>query len=223
MLDGAVVTFSPGAHFWSTVVTRVRMDAGQVPAGVDEIRRLMRSRGRSAAAWSLGPSATPVDVLDQLVALGFELEGDVGSRILVLEGDARIEPAPLKIRVVSTLVDHVAAIEVSIERGSGSPMRTRTTNGGARLRGERSRRPFRYKDAGSLATIGKRAAVVDFGWVKLTGRLAWWLWGVAHIYFLIGLRHRLTVALSWLWIYLTGKRSARLITQDEAKKGGIRG
>lgn len=86
----------------------------------------------------------------------------------------------------------------------------------ARLRGGKSPPPFRYKDAGSLATIGKRAAVVDFGWIRLTGRLAWWLWGVAHIYFLIGLRHRLTVVLSWLWIYFTGQRSARLITQDEA-------
>jgi len=78
--------------------------------------------------------------------------------------------------------------------------------------------PFRYKDAGSLATIGKRAAIVDFGWLRLTGRLAWWLWGVAHIYFLIGLRHRITVFLSWLWIYSTGQRSARLITGDEAAK-----
>ncbi|ETR77138.1 NADH dehydrogenase [Afipia sp. P52-10] len=83
----------------------------------------------------------------------------------------------------------------------------------ARLRGGPTLPPFRYKDAGSLATIGKRAAVVDFGWIKLTGRLAWWLWGLAHIYFLIGVRHRLTVALSWLWIYVTGQRSARLITQ----------
>jgi NADH:ubiquinone reductase (H+-translocating) len=91
----------------------------------------------------------------------------------------------------------------------------------ARLRGDYSVRPFRYKHAGSLATIGKRAAVIDFGRVKLTGRLAWWIWGIAHIYFLIGLRNRLTVALSWLWIYTTGQRSARLITQDEAKKGGI--
>lgn len=93
----------------------------------------------------------------------------------------------------------------------------------ARLRGEKVSQPFRYKNAGSLATIGKRAAVVDFGKIKLTGRLAWWLWGIAHIYFLIGLRNRLAVALSWLWIYLTGQRSARLITQDEAKKGGLPG
>lgn len=86
----------------------------------------------------------------------------------------------------------------------------------ARLEDGKPLPPFRYKNAGSLATIGKRAAVVDFGWIKFTGRLAWWLWGFAHIYFLIGLRHRLTVALSWLWIYFTGQRSARLITQGGA-------
>jgi len=91
----------------------------------------------------------------------------------------------------------------------------------ARLRGEDFAQPFQYKHAGSLATIGKRAALVDFGWIKVTGRLAWWLWGIAHIYFLVDLRNRLTVTLSWLWIYLTGHRSARLIMQDEAKKGGI--
>lgn len=88
-----------------------------------------------------------------------------------------------------------------------------------RLRGEPPLPPFRYKDVGTLATIGKRAAVVDLGWITITGRLAWWLWGIAHIYFLIGLRHRLSVALSWLWIYLTGQRSARLITQDEPAQG----
>lgn len=86
-----------------------------------------------------------------------------------------------------------------------------------RLRSETPLPPFRYKNVGTLATIGKRAAVVDFGWITLTGRLAWWLWGIAHIYFLIGLRHRLSVALSWLWIYLTGQRSARLITQDRSE------
>jgi NADH dehydrogenase len=88
----------------------------------------------------------------------------------------------------------------------------------ARRRGDNPPPPFRYKDAGSLATIGKRAAIVDFGWLRLTGRLAWWLWGIAHIYFLIGLRHRITVFLSWLWIYFTGQRSARLITRGDAAK-----
>jgi NADH:ubiquinone reductase (H+-translocating) len=87
-----------------------------------------------------------------------------------------------------------------------------------RLRGNNVRRPFSYVNAGSLATIGKRAAIVDFGWIRLTGRLAWWIWGIAHIYFLIGVRNRLFVALNWLWIYISGKRSARLITQDDARK-----
>ncbi|BCH25360.1 NAD(P)/FAD-dependent oxidoreductase [Mesorhizobium sp. L-8-3] len=88
-----------------------------------------------------------------------------------------------------------------------------------RLGGDRTPQPFRYRHDGDLATIGKRAAVIDFGWIRLTGRIAWWVWGLAHIYFLIGLRNRLAVSLSWLWIYVTGQRSARLITQGDADKG----
>ena len=90
----------------------------------------------------------------------------------------------------------------------------------ARLAGDNAARPFRYKHDGDLATIGKRAAAIDFGWIKLTGWVAWWIWGFAHIYFLIGLRNRLAVSLSWLWIYFSGQRSARLITQgDEDEQG----
>jgi NADH dehydrogenase len=84
-----------------------------------------------------------------------------------------------------------------------------------RLRGNTTRRTFRYQHSGNLATIGRRAAVIDFGWLKLRGWLAWWIWGLAHIYFLIGVRNRLAVALSWLWIYATGSRNACLITQGE--------
>jgi NADH:ubiquinone reductase (H+-translocating) len=86
-----------------------------------------------------------------------------------------------------------------------------------RLRGETAPRPFVYRHAGSLATIGKRSAIIDFGWIKLRGWIAWWTWGFAHIYFLIGVRNRLAVALSWLWIYTTGDRSARLITHDDSE------
>lgn len=82
----------------------------------------------------------------------------------------------------------------------------------ARLRGEKTG-PFLYKHAGSLATIGKRLAVTDFGWIRLRGALAWWIWGLAHIYFLIGVRNRLSVALNWLWIHTRDQRSSRLITQ----------
>ncbi len=86
----------------------------------------------------------------------------------------------------------------------------------ARLQG-RSLPPFRYSHSGSLAQIGKRLAVIDFGWIKLRGAIAWWIWGIAHIYFLIGLRNRLAVALSWLWIHARDQRAARLITQGSSK------
>jgi NADH dehydrogenase len=86
----------------------------------------------------------------------------------------------------------------------------------ARLAG-RTPAPFRYSHSGSLAQIGKRLAVIDFGRFKLRGAIAWWIWGIAHIYFLIGLRHRLSVALSWLWIYARDQRAARLITQGSSK------
>jgi NADH dehydrogenase len=79
--------------------------------------------------------------------------------------------------------------------------------------------PFRYQHAGSLAQIGKRLAVIDFGRIKLRGTLAWWIWGIAHIYFLIGLRNRLQVAISWLWIHARDQRAARLITQGSSKVG----
>jgi NADH dehydrogenase len=74
---------------------------------------------------------------------------------------------------------------------------------------------FRYRHQGSLATIGRSAAIADFGRIKLKGGLAWWIWGIAHIYFLIGTRSRFAVAWSWLWIFLSGQHSARLITQRE--------
>jgi NADH dehydrogenase len=86
----------------------------------------------------------------------------------------------------------------------------------ARLAGK-TPAPFRYSHAGSLAQIGKRKAVIDFGTIKLRGTIAWWIWGIAHIYFLIGLRNRLSVAISWLWIYVRDQRAARLITQGSSK------
>ena len=84
-----------------------------------------------------------------------------------------------------------------------------------RISGDSDQRVFRYHHEGSLAQIGKRRAVIDFGSIKLHGAIAWWLWGIVHIYFLVGVRSRLSVALSWLWIYLRNQRTARLITKAE--------
>jgi NADH dehydrogenase len=85
----------------------------------------------------------------------------------------------------------------------------------ARLRG-RSTGPFVYVNQGNLAQIGERRAVIDFGWIQLRGALAWWIWGIAHIYFLIALRQRFSVAFSWLWTHTLNQRGARLITQGDA-------
>jgi NADH dehydrogenase FAD-containing subunit len=82
----------------------------------------------------------------------------------------------------------------------------------ARLAGKPSPPPFRYRDLGTTATIGRRAAVVDFGWVKFDGTIAWLLWGAVHISFLIGFRNRAIVMLDWIWSYLTFQSGARLIT-----------
>ncbi|MFZ0151562.1 MAG: NAD(P)/FAD-dependent oxidoreductase [Xanthobacteraceae bacterium] len=82
----------------------------------------------------------------------------------------------------------------------------------AALTGRPAPPPFRYRHYGSLATIGRQAAVADFGGVRVRGAPAWWLWGAAHIAFLIGVRNRITVLTTWLWAYLTFRRGSRLIT-----------
>ena len=75
---------------------------------------------------------------------------------------------------------------------------------------------FTYSHMGNLATIGRTSAVIDFGRVRLRGWLAWWLWGIAHIYFLISMRNRLIVAIQWLWSYIKFERGARLITGTDS-------
>jgi NADH dehydrogenase FAD-containing subunit len=82
----------------------------------------------------------------------------------------------------------------------------------ARLAGRSAPSLFRYRHLGNLATIGRKSAVADFGFLRLRGFPAWLLWSVAHVYFLIGFRNRLVVALNWLWAYATFQRGARLIT-----------
>jgi NADH:ubiquinone reductase (H+-translocating) len=72
--------------------------------------------------------------------------------------------------------------------------------------------PFRYCDLGSMATIGRKRAVAQIGAFKVSGLVAWLLWSLAHIYFLIGFRNRLAVVMNWCWNYVTFQRGTRLIT-----------
>jgi NADH dehydrogenase len=84
----------------------------------------------------------------------------------------------------------------------------------AAVKGERLDKPFRYVDYGNLATVGRQAAIADFRGFHLKGFIGWLVWCAAHIYYLIGFKNRIAVALDWTWSYLTFERGARLITGD---------
>ena len=83
-----------------------------------------------------------------------------------------------------------------------------------RVAGDAVPRRFGYRRYGSLATIGRSAAVADFGWLRLTGWFAWVIWSLLHIYFLIGFRNRALVFVDWIWAYVTFGRGARLISGE---------
>lgn len=157
-------------------------------------------RASPAAEW-LGVAADRagrVQVLPDLTVSGHPEIFAIGDTIVVAGPDGN--PVPGIAPAAKQQGRHVAATIKARLQGGSAP-------------------PFRYKHAGSLAQIGKRQAVIDFGRIKLRGTLAWWIWGVAHIYFLIGLRNRLSVALSWLWNHARDQRGARLITQGSSKVG----
>lgn len=84
-----------------------------------------------------------------------------------------------------------------------------------RLNGADDGEPFRYRHQGNLATIGRSLAVIDMGRFKFRGAVAWWMWKLIHIYFLIGTQNRLSVALSWIWTHGIGYRGSRLITYGD--------
>jgi NADH dehydrogenase len=85
----------------------------------------------------------------------------------------------------------------------------------ARIGGRAAPPPFTYRDRGLLATVGRTAAVIAYKRLRLRGWLAWWLWGAAHVYFLVSLRNRIIVVTQWLWAYLVFERGARLITGND--------
>jgi NADH dehydrogenase len=159
-------------------------------------------RASPAAEWLNAPAdgAGRLEVLPDLTVPGRPEAFAIGDTITVAGPDGK--PAP-GIAPAAKQEGHYVAAVIK-----------------ARLRGGPAAGPFRYQHQGSLAQIGKRRAVIDFGGVRLRGALAWWLWGIAHIYFLIGVRTRLAVAINWLWVYTRDQRSARLITQGPPQGGG---
>ncbi len=88
----------------------------------------------------------------------------------------------------------------------------------AEARGRPLDKPFRFRNRGNTAIVGRNAAVFDFGKWQLKGRFAWFLWALVHVYLLVGFENRLQVVGHWLWSYLTYERGARLILPDAADK-----
>ncbi|MGD9953130.1 MAG: NAD(P)/FAD-dependent oxidoreductase [Burkholderiales bacterium] len=154
--------------------------------------------------WCAGVAASPLGA-----TLGVPLER--GGRVIV-EPDLSV-PGHAEIQVVGDLahipghrppVPGVAPAAKQMGRHAARNLR-------ASLAGAPTR-PFRYRDYGQLATIGRSKAVAMFGRVHVWGWLAWIAWLTAHIYFLIGFRNRLVVLIDWAWAYWTFERSARIVT-----------
>jgi len=155
--------------------------------------------------WSAGVAASPAGEW-----LGAKL--DRGGRVLV-SPDLTL-PGRANVFVIGDTVSlmqdgkplpGVAPVAMQQGRYVAALLKQRVTTGGPE-------RPFHYVDKGNLATVGRSYAIVDIRGFALTGLLAWLLWLVIHIYYLIGFRNRLITLFQWSWTYFTFNRGARLIT-----------
>lgn len=160
-----VVLCTPGRHFWSAGVGRVRFDA-DIDTPLTEIRSLLHVRGYEAAVWTVGSHASPSGIVDELGARGLELEG-TSDTLLLTRAPSRAAADDLDVRTVRTLEDHVASIEVAAE-GFGWPPADRRD---ALARAEAS---FRAEQAGQhtarlLALDGGRPVATGRAWLAPTG------------------------------------------------------
>jgi NADH dehydrogenase len=184
-----------GAQVWlGAPVTAV--DGTGVGVGADRI-------AARTVVWAAGVRASPL-----ARSLGAPL--DRAGRVLV-EPDLTVPGQP-----AASVVGDLAAIEqdgrpvpgvapAAIQMGEHAAANVRRALAGEPLA------PFRYRDKGSLATVGRRRAVAVLGRLRLSGFVAWLAWLSVHIFFLIGYRNRLVVLVTWAWAYITFDRSARLI------------
>ncbi len=163
--------------------------------------------------WAAGVAASPLG--RQLAATGAEL--DRAGRVKVLP-DLSIPGHP-EVFVAGDLANlAVDGKPVPGVAPAAKQMGSHTArNIRALISGQRTM-PFRYRDFGALATIGRHSAVAQLPNLRFSGIFAWWFWLVLHIFFLIGFRSRLIVLINWAWAYFTYARGARIIVGNEAEK-----
>ena len=155
--------------------------------------------------WAAGVEASPA-------ATWLDALADRAGRVMVYP-DLSVPGSP----EISVIGDTAAFIDATGRTLPGvAPVAKQQGSHVAKMIARGRSAPFRYRDFGNLATIGRHRAVIDFGRLQLSGTLAWLLWCTAHIFFLAGYRNRLAVGSHWLWNYLTFERGARLITGDAA-------
>lgn len=156
--------------------------------------------------WAAGVKASPA-------AVWLDAKADRAGRTMV-EADfsVRGHPEVFVIGDTASLTDAAGRIVPGVAPAAKQAGRYVGNVIRARLQGRPQPAPFRYRDLGNMATIGRYAGIADFGWIRLRGYIAWWLWGIVHIFFLIDFRSRVVVSLNWAWSFLTYKRGARLIT-----------
>jgi NADH dehydrogenase len=168
-----------------------------------EVRIGDTSIATKTVLWAAGVQASPL-----AKSLGVPL--DRAGRVIV-EPDMTIpgHPEVFVIGDLSAVPDVPGVAPAAIQEGTYAAKTIERTLAG------KPRKPFHYWDKGSLATIGRAAAVADLGFIKLSGFLAWIAWLTIHIFFLIGFRNRFLVITQWAWAYLTYQRGARLITNQK--------
>jgi NADH dehydrogenase len=166
--------------------------------------------------WAAGVSAAPLTK-----ALG--VPTDQAGRIQVLpDGSVPGHPEVFALGDIATLTDANGVVVPGVAQGA-LQMGAHTAELLEReLRGEKfspvGRRPFVYRDKGSMATIGRSAAVAQIKKVELKGYLAWLAWLAVHLMFLIGFRNKFSVLMQWMYSYFTYKRGARIITGVSGEK-----
>jgi NADH:quinone reductase (non-electrogenic) len=196
----------------------VRLSKTVTAIGPDGVRLGDELIPSSTVLWAAGVRSTPLTR-----ALGVPL--DRGGRVLV-EADLSV-PAHPEAFVIgdAAAFTHQPDLDGKILPGV-SPVAMQEGRAVARsivrTMAQKPREPFRYRDKGSLATIGRSAAVADFGGLHLSGFVAWLAWLLIHIFFLIGFRNRVVVLFEWMWSYFTYQRGARLITGHRMEAGAPR-
>lgn len=191
-----------------TPVTHI--DAGGVVVG----ERRIDAR---TVIWAAGVAASPLGrqlgvPLDRAGRVAVEADLTVpGHRDVFVIGDlASVKNGERTVPGIAPAAKQMGRYVARVVRGRAASSGTTTS----------PPEPFRYLDQGNLATIGRMAAVIQLGPMKLSGLVAWWAWLAGHIFFLIGFRNRLVVMIDWAWAYWTYERHARVFAEPEKPKDG---